>query len=52
MIVPSMGGASDVLGREAVTVQKEAGKETKYEIQKRMEYKERLWNPREYEHTF
>lgn len=52
MIVPFMGGASDVLGREAATVQSEPGKETKGEIQKRREYKEQLWNPRQYEYTF
>ena len=52
MIVLSLGGASDVLVREAAIVRSEAGKETKGEIQKRREYKDRLWNPREYKYTF
>lgn len=52
MIFPSLGGASHVLGREAATLQSEAGEETKGEIQKRREYKERLWNSRGYEYTF
>jgi len=52
MLVRSLGGASDIMRREAATVQSEASKETKGEIQTRREYEARLWNPREYEYTF